>query len=216
MLQRNPLEHVTLHCEIRGTKWYEGKSLRVALRLPVALEWLWYRHALKHRAKSNCGMNFSCTTELNAACEIPIVAIANLVFRSQILYLHQLLVAAKTIMRGRDLFSLMLAKSCSLSLRLRTCNCMLQCSRARMTWGPCYLYIIFMVRVGLEIIKPDMGAIWLWVSSTARVWLYRDDVIRWKHFSRYWPFLWGIHRSPVDSPHRGQWRGALMFSLICS
>ena len=25
----------------------------------------------------------------------------------------------------------------------------------------------------------------------------------------------GIHRSPVNSPHQGQWRGALMFSLIC-
>ena len=25
-----------------------------------------------------------------------------------------------------------------------------------------------------------------------------------------------IHRSPVDSPHKGQWRGALMFSLICA
>ena len=24
-----------------------------------------------------------------------------------------------------------------------------------------------------------------------------DDVIKWKHFSRYWPFLRGIHRSPV-------------------
>ena len=43
-----------------------------------------------------------------------------------------------------------------------------------------------------------------------------DDVIKWKHFSRYWPFVWGIHRSPVNSPHKGQWRGALMFSLICS
>ena len=42
-----------------------------------------------------------------------------------------------------------------------------------------------------------------------------DDVIKWKHFPRYWPFVWGIHRSPVNSPHRGQWRGALMFSLIC-
>ena len=26
----------------------------------------------------------------------------------------------------------------------------------------------------------------------------------------------GIHRSPVDSLHKGQWRGALMFSLICA
>ena len=42
-----------------------------------------------------------------------------------------------------------------------------------------------------------------------------DDVIKWKHFPRYWPFARRIHRSPVNSPHKGQWRGALMFSLIC-
>ena len=42
-----------------------------------------------------------------------------------------------------------------------------------------------------------------------------DDVIKWKHFPRYWPFVRGIHRSPVNSPHKGQCRGALMFSLIC-
>ena len=35
-------------------------------------------------------------------------------------------------------------------------------------------------------------------------------------FSHYWPFVRGIHRSPVNSPHKGQWRGALMFSLICA
>ena len=34
-----------------------------------------------------------------------------------------------------------------------------------------------------------------------------DDVIKWKHFPRYWPFVRGIHRSPVNSPHKGQWRG---------
>ena len=45
---------------------------------------------------------------------------------------------------------------------------------------------------------------------------YHDDVIKWKHFPRYWPFVRGIHRSPVNSPHKGQWRGALMFSLICA
>ena len=43
-----------------------------------------------------------------------------------------------------------------------------------------------------------------------------DDVIKWKHFPRYWPFVRGINRSPVNSPHKGQWRGALMFSLICA
>ena len=43
-----------------------------------------------------------------------------------------------------------------------------------------------------------------------------DDVIKWKHFPRYWPFAQVIHRSPVNSPHKGQWRRALMFSLICA
>ena len=42
----------------------------------------------------------------------------------------------------------------------------------------------------------------------------------WRHqietFPRYWALVWGIHRSPVDSPHKDQWRGALMFSLICA
>ena len=55
-----------------------------------------------------------------------------------------------------------------------------------------------------------------------------NNVIKWKHFpcswlrhqmeafSRYWPFVQGIHRSPVNSPHKNPWRGALMFSLICT
>ena len=45
---------------------------------------------------------------------------------------------------------------------------------------------------------------------------YHDDVIKWKHFPRYWSFLRGTHRSPVNSPHKGQWRVAFMFSLICA
>ena len=45
---------------------------------------------------------------------------------------------------------------------------------------------------------------------------FHDDVIKWKHFPRYWPFVRGINRSPANSPHKGQWRGALMFSLICA
>ena len=42
-----------------------------------------------------------------------------------------------------------------------------------------------------------------------------DDVIKWNYFPRYWPFVQWIHRSPVNSPHKGQWRETLMFSLIC-
>ena len=43
-----------------------------------------------------------------------------------------------------------------------------------------------------------------------------DDVIKRKHFPRYWPFVRGFHRPPVNSPHKGQWRGAFIFSLICA
>ena len=42
----------------------------------------------------------------------------------------------------------------------------------------------------------------------------------WRHhleaFPRYWSFMRGIHRTPVNSPHKGQWRGALIFSLVCA
>ena len=42
---------------------------------------------------------------------------------------------------------------------------------------------------------------------------FNNDVIKWKHFPRYWPFVRGIHQWPVDTQHKGQWRGALMFDL---
>ena len=42
----------------------------------------------------------------------------------------------------------------------------------------------------------------------------------WRHqmetFSALLAFVRGIHRSPVNSPNKGQLRGALMFSLICA
>ena len=59
---------------------------------------------------------------------------------------------------------------------------------------------------------------WFWSKADATVVTghSHDDVIKWKHFPRYWPFVRGIHRSPVNSPCKGQWRGALMFSLMCT
>ena len=42
---------------------------------------------------------------------------------------------------------------------------------------------------------------------------FHDDVIDRKH-SEALDICGGIHRSPVDSPHKGQWHGALMVSLI--
>ena len=45
---------------------------------------------------------------------------------------------------------------------------------------------------------------------------FYDDVINHQMgtFSALLALVWGIHRSPVNSPHKGQWRGALMFSLM--
>ena len=62
------------------------------------------------------------------------------------------------------------------------------------------------------IVKSDYGT----AFYCAMTLIFHYDVIKWKHFPRYWPFVRGIHRSPVNSPHKGQWRGALMFSLICA
>ena len=57
--------------------------------------------------------------------------------------------------------------------------------------------------------RPSRGA----MGCIFRV---HDDVIKWEHFPSYWPFVRGIHRSPVNSPHKGQWREAFMFSLMCA
>ena len=62
-------------------------------------------------------------------------------------------------------------------------------------------------------------------TSLKSLWCQHDsprfqNISSWRHhmehFPRYWPFVRGIHRSPVVSPHKGQWRDPLMFSLICA
>ena len=40
------------------------------------------------------------------------------------------------------------------------------------------------------------------------------DVIKWKHFPRYCPYVRGIHQSPADSPTKGQYHKRLIF-LCC-
>ena len=45
---------------------------------------------------------------------------------------------------------------------------------------------------------------------------HHDDVIKWKHFPGYWPFVRGIHRSRWIPHRKSQWRRALMFPLICA
>ena len=71
--------------------------------------------------------------------------------------------------------------------------------------------------------KPNPTAVYVVLSDLRTA--THDDVIKWKHFLRFWPFVRGIHLSSVNSPrdinipdslHKGQWHRALMFSLICA
>ena len=63
------------------------------------------------------------------------------------------------------------------------------------------------------------------IIQTAEISRYLGCQVLGKHRQSWWPHQMekfsallalcaGIHRSPVNSPHTGQWRGALMFSLI--
>ena len=56
--------------------------------------------------------------------------------------------------------------------------------------------------------------VWNWSNTINIFSALRILMVWWKHFPRYCPFLRGIHRWPVNSPHKGQLRGALMFSWI--
>ena len=47
-------------------------------------------------------------------------------------------------------------------------------------------------------------------SNPCHISNYHDDVIKWKHFPRYWPFVGEF------TGDKGQWRGTLMFSLMCA
>ena len=50
---------------------------------------------------------------------------------------------------------------------------------------------------------------YLWVSHDIMTSSNEND------FPRYWPFVRGIHWFPVNSSHKGQWRGSLTFSFRC-
>ena len=41
-----------------------------------------------------------------------------------------------------------------------------------------------------------------------------DNVIKWKHFPRYWPFVWRIHRFRWIPRTKDQWRGASICDRI--
>ena len=77
----------------------------------------------------------------------------------------------------------------------------------------CFVYQQFLIPLS----STWLHAVFLHGRHHARnsdIWFIHHDVIKWKHFPRYWHFVRGFHRSPVNSPHKDQWRGVLMFSMI--
>ena len=67
--------------------------------------------------------------------------------------------------------------------------------------------------------RSSVTQYWSSIVSNRQDWqavVFHDDVSKWKHLPLYWPFVRGIHWSPVDSPHKCQWRWDLMFSLNCA
>ena len=55
--------------------------------------------------------------------------------------------------------------------------------------------------------RHGAGRTYLWEQ-------YHDDVIKWKHFPRSWPFVKGIHWSPVVPLTNDNRFGALIWSLL--
>ena len=101
-------------------------------------------------------------------------------------------------------------------------NWLLQTISNRSSAGHIYAYPgskVYGINMGPTWGRQDPGGPHVFPMNLA-IWevidRHHDDVIKWKHFPRNWPFVRGIHRSPVNSPHKGQWRGALMFTLICA
>ena len=58
--------------------------------------------------------------------------------------------------------------------------------------------------------KMDEWITWISMITTKTWWRHQMET-----FPHQQPFVRGFHRWPVNSPHQRQWRGTLMFSLVC-
>ena len=57
--------------------------------------------------------------------------------------------------------------------------------------------------MGVQVMTSIRQQAITWTKKTpVHLYYFHDEVIEWKHFPRYWPFVRGIHRSPVNSPHK--------------
>ena len=81
----------------------------------------------------------------------------------------------------------------------------------------------FFIKLRIELStgsKPLIPLVMLTTQSDAHQWwspvilIHKMTSSNWNIFPRYWSFVRGIHHWPVNSPHKDQWRGALIFSFI--
>ena len=75
---------------------------------------------------------------------------------------------------------------------------------------PIFNFTDFAVSPNFSTYLPQLG------FPSSLIAFYLGPNLLWKswrrhrrHFPRHWPFVRGIHRSPMNSPQKGQWRGAL-------
>ena len=137
---------------------------------------------------------------------------------------HQLAWYSINWLYNMDMMTLFLTH-CLLGKGYSFSICYLFCQPHRMGCGQhlnlkwiwiCYLWLIdmvFMVKMHWDLLLRVLLIKWANISCLVLSWLCQanqDDIIRWEHFLHYWPFVTGIHWSPVDSLHKGHWSGALM------
>ena len=83
-------------------------------------------------------------------------------------------------------------------------------------WNVTIMFETYHSKAAVTPDKYELGSKYLASTYAKSKYSLHHDVIRWKHFPRYWPFVRGIHGSPMNSPHKGHWRGSFMFALICA
>ena len=107
----------------------------------------------------------------------------------------------------------------------KACNLDSQLSQHNMMWHSCIISIDSSTKFWHNLFTYCnamwllMFAKWFFLPASLFYFLlsyYHDDVIKWKYFPHNWPIVWELHRWPVNSTHKGRWRGALMLSLICT
>ena len=110
---------------------------------------------------------------------------------------------------GQQKYSTFICETCYFLWKMKSNTFM--CNQIIGKWNT-FLYTYIRYTLYAQSNMPEFYVPWCELP----VFLQHGDVIKWKHFPRYWSFVRGIHRWPMNSHHKGQWWGALKFSLICA